>query len=64
MEDRVNEIRKVRNQIRNLLKEHNLHIELGSDVIAGKVFYLCADEEHPIDWDDSIQMYRQNETLY
>lgn len=53
---RRDEIRKVRNQIRELLAVHKCHIELGRDVIAGPMYFLCPDEEHDRMLDDGIQV--------
>ena len=35
---------------------HKCHIELGRDVIAGPVYFLCPDEEHDRMLDDNLQM--------
>lgn len=58
--ERINEIRKVKNKICSLMKEHNVHIEIGTDPIAGNVFYLCADEPHDSRFDDDIQIVHNN----
>lgn len=53
--DRRNEVRAARNRIKEILRDYGCHIELGKDVIAGPVFYLCPNEPHDIWLDDDLQ---------
>lgn len=53
--ERCNELWKVRNQIRELLAEHNCHIETGH-TFAYDCYFLCANEEHDIKEDVHLQI--------
>ncbi len=52
--ERRNELWKVRNKIRELLSEHNCHIELGS-TFAYDCYFLCANEYHSFKDDADLQ---------
>lgn len=51
---RHDEIHRVTNQIRDLLFEHKCHLEIGTSKFGGDGIYVCACEEHPVDWDERL----------
>ena len=56
---RRDEIWAAKNQIREILAKTNSHLELGVDPIAGRVFYLCANEKHELWMDAGIERSKQ-----
>ena len=57
--ERANQIRRVRNEMKRMMKENKCHLEVGTNVLSGPQFYLCPDEPHDIELDDDVQSLNQ-----